>query len=228
MPLGLHAATNRFGSGEGDRASTNRFSVTVNFDHYVRVSLTDMIFCGVFERYPRLQIGAVEHEVSWTAHFLDRMDYNYTQRARGVSGYRFKDNMLPSDLFRRNIFLGFQEDGLGIQLKPESTDGRREGWTNWDEGACKGESLGSIGTDVTRQRVFSSLTGPGERSMEAGNRVIARSDAAGCIRGPGGREFGGVGLDADSAVRQGVGWLAVGPRREWPAQPKASPGEDAK
>ncbi len=112
--------------------------------------------------------------------------------------------------------------------KPESTDGRREGWANWDEGAYKGESLGSIGTDVTRQRVFSSRTGPGERSMEAGNRVIVRSDAAGCTRGPGGREFGGVGSVADSAVRMGVGWLAVGPGREWPAQPRASPGEDEK
>ncbi len=29
--------------------------------------------------------------------------------------------------------------------KPESTDGRRECWANWDEGACKGESLGFIG-----------------------------------------------------------------------------------
>jgi predicted TIM-barrel fold metal-dependent hydrolase len=117
MPLGLHATTNRFGSGEGDRTSTNRFSVTVNFDHYVRMSLTDMIFSGVFERYPKLQVGAVEHEVSWAAHFLDRMDYNYDQRARGVGGLRFKDDMLPSDLFRRNVFLGFQEDGLGIQLR---------------------------------------------------------------------------------------------------------------
>ena len=32
------------------------------------------------------------------------------------------------------------------ECKPESTDGRREGWANWDEGAYKGESLGSIGT----------------------------------------------------------------------------------
>ena len=109
-----------------------------------------------------------------------------------------------------------------------SIGGRREGWANWDEGAYKGESLGSIGTDVTRQRVFSSRTGPGERSMEAGNRVIVRSDAAGCTRGPGGCESGGVGSVADSAVRLGVGWLAVGPGREWPAQPRASPGEDAK
>jgi predicted TIM-barrel fold metal-dependent hydrolase len=117
MPLGLHAATNRFGSGEGDRTSTNRFAVTINFDHYVRMSLTDMIFSGVFERYPNLQIGAVEHEISWAAHFLDRIDYNYNQRARGITGYRFKDNMLPSDFFHRNVFLGFQEDPLGIRLR---------------------------------------------------------------------------------------------------------------
>ena len=110
----------------------------------------------------------------------------------------------------------------------DGVDGRRESWANWYEGAYKGESLGSIGTDVTRQRVFSSRPGPGKRSMEAGNRRIVRSDAAECTRGPGGREFGGVGSVADSAVRLGVGWLAVGPGREWPAQPRASPGEDAK
>ena len=104
--------------------------------------------------------------------------------------------------------------GVQVMLYPESTDGRREGWANWDEGAYKGESLGSIETDVTRQRVYSSRTGPRERSMEAGNRVIVRSDAAGCTRGPGAREFGGVGSVADSAVRPGVGWLAVGPGRE--------------
>ena len=44
--------------------------------------------------------------------------------------------------------------------------------------------------------------------MEAGNRVIVRSDAAGCTRGRGGREFGGVGTVADSAVRLGVGCLS--------------------
>ena len=64
--------------------------------------------------------------------------------------------------------------------------------------------------------------------MDAGNRVIVETGRSRCTRGPGGREFGGVGSVADSAVRLGVGWLAVEPEREWPAQPRASPGEDAK
>ena len=61
------------------------------------------------------------------------------------------------------------------RTKPESTDGRREGWASWDEGAYKGEALGAIGTDVSLQRVFSSRAGPRERSMDAGNRVIVET-----------------------------------------------------
>ena len=75
-----------------------------------------MIFGGVFERYPKLQIGSVEMELSWVPHFLDRLDYNYTQRAADFSReYRFKEGALPTNFFHRNVFLGFQEDGLGIR-----------------------------------------------------------------------------------------------------------------
>ena len=45
--------------------------------------LTDMIYSGVFERYPTLQVEAVEHEFSWGPHFLDRLDYNYQTLGAG-------------------------------------------------------------------------------------------------------------------------------------------------
>jgi predicted TIM-barrel fold metal-dependent hydrolase len=79
------------------------------------VSLGHLIFTGVFERYPRLRVGSVEHELSWVPHFLERIDYTYTQRARRDWWYRFKGDLLPSDFFRRNVFLSFQEDHLGIR-----------------------------------------------------------------------------------------------------------------
>jgi len=44
------------------------------------------------------------------------LDYNYTQRGVGIAGsYRLKEGALPSDYFHSNIFLGFQEDSLGIR-----------------------------------------------------------------------------------------------------------------
>jgi hypothetical protein len=34
-------------------------------DYWVRYALADMIFAGILERYPRLKVGSVEHEISW-------------------------------------------------------------------------------------------------------------------------------------------------------------------
>ena len=118
IPLSLHFGTNRAGAGQefGDLDSL-RPSFSANTDHWVRMSLGDMIFSGVFERYPKLQAGSIEMELSWVPHFLDRIDYTYTQRVRDITPYRFKEDMLPSDYFHRNVFLGFQEDGLGIRLR---------------------------------------------------------------------------------------------------------------
>ena len=116
MPLSLHFTTNRPGPGQQySNMDTTKVSFVCNTDHWVRISLADMIYSGVFERYPKLMVGSVEQELSWVPHFLDRLDYNYTQRAVGDTSYRFKGDALPSDYFHSNVFLGFQEDALGIR-----------------------------------------------------------------------------------------------------------------
>ena len=119
MPLSLHIVTNRPGPGqEFQHRDTQTPSFMSNVDHWVRMSLGHMIFSGVFERYPGLQVGSVEMELSWVPHFLDRIDYTYTQREQEFfGGYRFKGSALPSDFFHSNVFLGFQEDALGIKLR---------------------------------------------------------------------------------------------------------------
>ena len=119
IPLSLHINTNRPGAGQefvDQEAATPTF--VANVDHWVRMSLGSIIFSGVFERYPKLQVGSVEMELSWVPHFLDRIDYTYTQREQEISGgYRFKEGALPSDFFHNNVFVGFQEDALGIRLR---------------------------------------------------------------------------------------------------------------
>ena len=116
MPLSLHITTGR---ADGRIWSTTvephvftNFLIT-NSDFWVRVSLTDMIMTGVFERYPKLMVGSVEHELNWIPYYLERLDYDYNQRAR--VGYRMKDDLLPSDIFRRNVFHSFQGDVQGIK-----------------------------------------------------------------------------------------------------------------
>src|SRR5437667_11004708 len=117
MPLSLHTATRRQGKirGAGDKTLRDASSrATKAF--YPALSMCDLIFSGVFERYPRLTLAIVEFELSWAPHVLSAMDYTYRERHEEAF-YRFKDGMTPSDFFRRNVVLSFQEDALGIRLR---------------------------------------------------------------------------------------------------------------
>jgi predicted TIM-barrel fold metal-dependent hydrolase len=127
MPLHLHILTNRrsyddavhdpnslVAAAGGDQSP----AFMACHDHWPKMSLADIIFSGVFERYPKLHVGVVEYELSWIPQFLERIDHTYVQRGMVVStGGVLREGMLPSDYFRQNSFAGFQEDELGIKLR---------------------------------------------------------------------------------------------------------------
>jgi predicted TIM-barrel fold metal-dependent hydrolase len=117
MPLSLHTATRREGKirGVGEKTIRDASSRSTKV-FYPATSLCDMIFSGVFERYPRLQLAIVEFELAWVPHLLASMDYTYRERHEEAL-YRFKDAMGPRDFFHRNVFLSFQEDEIGIRLR---------------------------------------------------------------------------------------------------------------
>ena len=85
----------------------------VTADVWVRNSLADLVFGGVLERHPGLRVGSVEHEAGWAAHFVERLDYTYTERA--TKGHRFADGALPSDFVRRQVFITLSEDALAVR-----------------------------------------------------------------------------------------------------------------
>ena len=121
MPLSFHGGCYRYRAGPGqnfEHKSTESPSFRVNDDYWPRMSVSDMIFGGVFERFPKLQVGLVEvGELAWAPHFLTRIDYFYTQREWPKTWYRFKEHTLPSDFFYRNVFITFQEDAVGLRLR---------------------------------------------------------------------------------------------------------------
>jgi predicted TIM-barrel fold metal-dependent hydrolase len=117
LPLSLHTATRRQGRirGAGDKTLRDASSrATKAF--CPALSMCDLIFSGVFERHPRLRVAIVEFELAWAPNVLTSMDYTYRER-HGEAIYRFKGGMLPSDFFRRNVVLSFQEDAIGIRLR---------------------------------------------------------------------------------------------------------------
>ena len=114
MPLSLHTATmrERNNLAVGVREASGRS----NDVFWPSTSMCDMIFSGVFERYPKLTIAVVEFELAWAAHVIRKMDYTYRERHEEAT-HRFKDGKVPSDFFHDNVYLSFQEDAVGIMLR---------------------------------------------------------------------------------------------------------------
>ena len=121
MPLAMHVATGRAAASvDTKQEGVTRVSPSAFYlqDHFVRKSLGEMIFSGVFERHPRLRVGSVEHEVAWIPFFLSQMDYTYTDRPVRGDWHRFADpDALPSHFFHAHCFVSFQEDAHGIRMR---------------------------------------------------------------------------------------------------------------
>jgi len=117
MVICLHAGTNRPGAKEldNDLASVTPATRTT-LDYWVRHSLAEIIFAGVFERHPNLKVVSTENEVGWVPHFLNQMDFVYAER-RYMTPVRFRDGRRPRDVWHSNVAITFLEDPIGIRLR---------------------------------------------------------------------------------------------------------------
>jgi len=116
MPISLHNGTKRSSNDLTQTSEKVQFTGAefVNRDHWVRMSISQIVLSGVFERYPNLNIVNVEHELAWIPYFLRRLDVAYLERSSQTS-LRFKNAVLPSDVMRSNVYHSFQDDELGIR-----------------------------------------------------------------------------------------------------------------
>ena len=121
LPISMHVATGRsLLSASTSQTSVQQGVTEAAFylqDHFVRKSIGEMIFSGVFMRHPDLRVGSIEHEVCWAPFFLFQADYVYTDRPVRGDWLRFPDGTLPSDYFKRNVFMSFQEDRVGMRVR---------------------------------------------------------------------------------------------------------------
>ncbi len=80
---------------------------------YATNALGDIFASGALERYPSLKIVLVENEVSWLPFFITQYD---KYAGRGVPDSPLK--MLPSEYFRRQVFVTFFNDAASGWFLP--------------------------------------------------------------------------------------------------------------
>nr|WP_246351845.1 amidohydrolase family protein [Sphingobium subterraneum] len=77
--------------------------------------MLNMIFGGVFERFPELTFVSAENEAGWAPHVLERADYEWERYANvALKDFESRIPRPPSDYFRKNIKLTFLRDSVAI------------------------------------------------------------------------------------------------------------------
>jgi uncharacterized protein len=100
MPLALHGAPSRgFGFDH-----FREFARVHTLEHPVplMIQLTDMIFAGVFDEFPKLRVAYLEGGCGWVPFMMDRLDYEYNSVFGGAARKRLKKK--PSDYIRGDNF----------------------------------------------------------------------------------------------------------------------------
>jgi len=109
MPVSLHAIT-----GMGMESQYNwgeRYMRATVLSHEVEKSFSVLIFSGVLDRFPGLQIVSAENNIGWLPYYLQRMDRAF-ERQRISAG--FTNKLKPSEYFQRQMWATYIDDYVGV------------------------------------------------------------------------------------------------------------------
>jgi len=74
-----------------------------------------MMFSGALERHPGLKLVLAEMGVGWVPYFVTRMDHEWHALREQLD---YATDAPPSELFRRQVTVTFEQEPLGAQLIP--------------------------------------------------------------------------------------------------------------
>ena len=108
------------GSGHISKANWNltggeyQASNTVNAFLNNSWIITNLVYSGVLLKHPRLKIYSAETGVGWVPFLLEAMDYQWHENLLPEVRREVWRDMLPSELFRRNIYVSFWFERAGL------------------------------------------------------------------------------------------------------------------
>lgn len=132
VPIAVHVQLNRTGSRQGplfkypidSPASGGPGGIVgqVAHDKFCRlggVNAVQLIFAGVFDRFPTLKIDFAENQIGWLPHFYEQADERYDRHwywAEKMLGMP-KLQRMPSEYLREHCLWGFQGDRAGVEMR---------------------------------------------------------------------------------------------------------------
>ena len=119
QPIHLHILTGfnyKSGGAEAKGMEKVRGSVNIKTSDSANC-LYDLIWSGVFTRFPKLKVVIVEAEMGWIPFYLQQWDYYFRRnKKKGHNNEDFAIERLPSEIFDEHIWATFMDDYVGAQL----------------------------------------------------------------------------------------------------------------
>lgn len=105
VPVHFHASSNR----RGKLISNNTVVDFVLEPTVMERTLCGLIFGGLFDRYPRLQVVSAENDASWIGNIIERADY-VNRRYRNLRADQLLNARTPSEIIVNNWSFTFTRD----------------------------------------------------------------------------------------------------------------------
>jgi predicted TIM-barrel fold metal-dependent hydrolase len=128
--------------------------------------MTGLIFKGVFDRHPNLKIVMAEAGLAWVPSMIQGLDiwYQRTRDGRRLTGDGAIElpKALPSEYFRRQIWISFVDDPLGMKMIGSVLDADKVMFgsdyphpaSTWPESQKVIQAASETLSPVIRQQVF--------------------------------------------------------------------------
>jgi predicted TIM-barrel fold metal-dependent hydrolase len=106
---GLHSLSMKLGSWRMPAAVA---VVPMQLDE----TLSGLIFSGVLEKRPRVKFVMGEAGLGWIPYVIERLDHEAHKYGSKTKDYRI--DMLPSEIFARQVYTTYEDEKLGVELIP--------------------------------------------------------------------------------------------------------------
>jgi predicted TIM-barrel fold metal-dependent hydrolase len=115
MPLSFHILTTGLDEMTGGKFRGPQMNSFLGIIRGCQDIIGTLIFGGVFERHPELRIVCVEADAGWVPHWMYRADHAF-DRHRNWLGADAGLTRRPSEYFRENVYVTFQDDLVAFRV----------------------------------------------------------------------------------------------------------------
>ncbi len=130
--------------------------------------LAGMIFSGILEKRPNVKFVLGEGGLGWIPYVVERLDHEQHKYGGGGQIKDVQLEMLPSEIFARQVYVTYEDEKLGVELIPRIgienvmwASDYPHGDSTWPESrrALEGSPLAALGADAVKRITCDNAAG---------------------------------------------------------------------